>query len=826
MKIFVKTIIITFAIFIGAFLFFGNETKADMAGLSTGGSLSATSSIKTYDATADKNADLSHLLSQKSIWQNKLFDTLSYVWKEAGSNAASAALRYALNTIAYDTATWLGSGGKGQKPMFIKEGWGEYFRNVADNAAGVFIEDLGRTGLWGEKFNLCNPNLGVKMRILGGLVNQQRPKAPACTFSKMIENWERELKSDNFLDDFKAFYDFSENDLGIALILHTRVIEEKELATKESDRNLLTNQRWLDSTSAISGDLKSVPGFSRDILRGITDMATLGFSKAYPDPFVEAINIFQTQLAYTALMNALGKIAENKPRTSSPYNYSLLDFEGVTRGGVSAAKDKFRILMEPNFSIRGDYNILAELTNCQDPNNAGPTNCVIEEKFRQAIEKKITVGQAIEMGHLNSSGIFGYDTTGKNLNYKDNHYPYRSMIILRKFRILPVGWEVAAQYINENPAVGVCTLGDMVACFDDETYGGHISGRCNFNINDNIWCKGLVDPQWVLKAPLNYCKREGPGPEIISTFITGEKTSSKLNIDRNNKYCADEQSCIKENNDGSCQKYGYCIEDRRSWNFNNKSCDPRFNTCQTFRAEKGQTVSYLKNTLDFSVCNSGNAGCAEYAQAIHNIYDLDYDRLDWSSTNERMYFDNNAEKCSEKAEGCHRYIKTEEDESEQIIYQKMLPIYLEPVCYNNLAGDYRYIVDAPAKCYQYGKKCRDEDVGCEMLTSTTRKFKISSVPPVENDCLNECVGYNQYSQSATYFESNKSFDFIPKTAIKCSSNAVGCEEFTNLDKIDLGGEAREYYKRLKICEKPNSGCAEFYTWEGSDEQGYQLKVYF
>jgi len=42
----------------------------------------------------------------------------------------------ALNKLAYDAATWIGSGGEGQKPMFITEGWGAYLSNIADSAAG------------------------------------------------------------------------------------------------------------------------------------------------------------------------------------------------------------------------------------------------------------------------------------------------------------------------------------------------------------------------------------------------------------------------------------------------------------------------------------------------------------------------------------------------------------------------------------------------------------------------------------------------------------------------------------------------------------------
>ncbi len=104
-------------------------------------------------------------------------DKANWVWenmiKKAGSKALQVAINKALRTIAYDTATWIGSGGKGQKPLFIKEGWSEYMGNIAGNAAGNFIEQIGRE--W--DFNLCEPSGAVKFTIGLGLVQYEKPKA-------------------------------------------------------------------------------------------------------------------------------------------------------------------------------------------------------------------------------------------------------------------------------------------------------------------------------------------------------------------------------------------------------------------------------------------------------------------------------------------------------------------------------------------------------------------------------------------------------------------------------------------------------------------------
>ena len=67
---------------------------------------------------------------------------------------------------------------------------------------------------------------------------------------------------------------------------------------------------------------------------------------------------------------------------------------------------------------------------------------------------------------------------------------------------------------------------------------------------------------------------------------------------------------------------------------------------------------------------------------------------------------------------------------------------------------------------------------------------------------------------------------IPKTATSCLASANGCEEFTNLDTVASGGEAKEYYTQLRQCAKPGTTTeATFYTWEGSEEAGFQLRAW-
>jgi len=595
------------------------------------------------------------LEQQKSI---SIKEWAQRVWKWAQEKGASAAfwsaMKGALNKIASDAGTWVGSGGKGQSAMFFKDGFGPYLTKIADETAGQFIENLGKNGP--VKFNLCNPDFAVTMKIGLGLVQYTRPKAPACTFSKMKQNWEKELQSKDFLTKFQDMFNPVSNDVGIALSFQTNIMQQQKLnvGMKEKDRQEAGG--WLDVRSLISDKKESVPRYGDLMVQQSLDLQTANMGRYTGEAFTDAANIFLNQLAITLFQRFLATVGKENGDSgeSSPDQSGLFDVNASSgnNGGIKAVKAKLRKVIEPKFDVRGDYNILNELAQCPNPTKAGPTNCVLDEKFRQAIEEKVTVGEALDNGYLKSNGPFGFLTSGNmEPNYMEG-YPYRSLIILRKFRILPVGWEVAAQRIRDNQSNGTRNMGDLVACFDpDDEYRGYNDDGSQF------WCQGLIDPNWVLKAPLNYCRRQGPGPEILSESVSGAGANSVLNITRNDSYCADEQSCIKENDDGSCQFYGYCTEERRRWKFGSNSCEPKFNTCQTFKSEDGRTASYLENSLDYRGCSIDNAGCLGYCYD-YNYAAGNYNNCTPTSVGNKIYLDNGVKECDQKNEGCHEFVRT------------------------------------------------------------------------------------------------------------------------------------------------------------------------
>lgn len=125
-------------------------------------------------------------------------------------------------------------------------------------------------------------------------------------------------------------------------------------------------------------------------------------------------------------------------------------------------------------------------------------------------------------------------------------------------------------------------------------------------------------------------------------------------------------------------------------------------------------------------------------------------------------------------------------------------------------------------CSAFAPVCSAQDVGCDSYTPANGD---PTVPGITNDldaCPSECAGYDTFKQEPTNYEIEGAFPvyFIPSTAVACSATYAGCDEFTNLND-----ESLEYYTYLRACltTAQTSEEANYYTWEGSDLEGFQLK---
>lgn len=142
-------------------------------------------------------------------------------------------------------------------------------------------------------------------------------------------------------------------------------------------------------------------------------------------------------------------------------------------------------------------------------------------------------------------------------------------------------------------------------------------------------------------------------------------------------------------------------------------------------------------------------------------------------------------------------------------------------------------------CANYARVCKQTEANCDGYTDLSSDLPEVTAQLSRGDlCPGACVGYAEYRKLASSFDLVQSTEdalndrtepaaeyFIPSTAEQCSQEAVGCEEFTIVDGTDQGGETTAAFSSLRFCELPSADTDTFFTWEGSDSAGYQLRTW-
>ncbi|MFH0840631.1 MAG: hypothetical protein V1865_01420, partial [bacterium] len=720
------------------------------------------------------------------------WDVAQYLGSKAGSILIQNIGRKVSNQLAYDLATSIGSGGKGQQPLFVTKSWDVYLADMGDKAAGDFIESyanslmsdynaqgandncekrvqdcftncqmnyddfnipdpdtLGpcRDSCYDQyysclsrvedqrkspiltttqsplgKINICNPTTPLASIKIGlGLTQTSTTYQPHCRFSRMKKNWGTfadkltDMSNPEYMSTLITIFDDPySSDLGAALVLNTSLVGLKENEVANTRDYLTANKGWLDVRNW-DGTTNSPPEEIANRKKMVDQELWDNLDTVTEDIFVDAANIFVNRLAIVAWQNLMGDLSSN---TGGSLGY--WSGRPVGRSGI---ENRISSIKEPLFSSGNMLDLTSQLSTCANPEKPGPTSCVMTSNFSDAVTNKMSLIEAINSGRVPADLPFGFDNKGQDtLDYQQG-YPYRSLLIMRKYRIIPVGWELAAQKIQleyskatlDTPFVarpnGI-SLGDLVACYSRaDEYTGY----------EEDWCNGLVDPYWVLEIPEHFCAAKGYGSELIRgpdsqatniRWCSDDKGKTKVRVPKNggeytrcdtsrdcctkeeieenaracaascdyketettvyrdNNYCADEQSCIKEDENGKCQFYGYCTKERRKWVYSHdgsdESCEPVFNTCRIYKGgETKKSFGFLENTLDFNNCTIDNAGCREYSKSATS-YDSDYDEIDWD-TNDLIYFDNNAKSCTASNEGCHEFIRVKDDSGVNLI---------------------------------------------------------------------------------------------------------------------------------------------------------------
>lgn len=598
---------------------------------------------------------------------------------------------YALDRIAYESAVFLASGGKGQTPLLnldtAQDAWGKLGQDLVGESLGQLSDVLNND--LNIKFNLCaptNPSLRIGLQL--GIAQAYQPRAPKCDFQQVQQNWSGFVSSVASLGDDpvkKTLETFAlgltpgQNELsasiGIAFGIQEETLQAKSIGLAE----ILSKQGYKDVTDFVTGQVKTPSSLlARNVEKNlvedknkVTDMQVMNAienSNIIWGLFTHVASTFTNTFLATATSEIAKGLIPSTP--GNPF-----DIEGLASNGRQAAIERFNTLITAQPISVANYNALAEFVVCPAGSSAqrNVNNCVLDANFVSAINRAeagvpLTIQEAVDEGLIDGNWVLIPPTqVAKNQDPFCYTYGfcYSNLVKLRKARILPVGWEMAATI---NTGTTPKTLQEIMDAFDNCESG-------------DPFCH-LVDPNWVLKYPETQCKALVNGELLISSASGGRAG-----------YCADTPSCVATDNDGNCiGGYGYCVAEKNIWRFRGEECPAQFASCLAFsNTNTGERMAALVTTVDFDGCNEDNAGCRWYRTnkfldtkgtpettddsfsflptgTIYDVLTHDAAVQQVGSTRspatenlyaheDRVYFNNDVQSCDASSAGCGQLIR-------------------------------------------------------------------------------------------------------------------------------------------------------------------------
>lgn len=786
-----------------------------------------------------------------SIWE-----TIKNGWKIAVMNAAQQAVGYFLRKVAYDSAVWLASGGKGQSPFAHTKGVGDYLKNVGNDAAGAAIDSLGK----GFGLDLCKiPDVKLDLALRIGLHYNYgaEPPKPACNLTTFANNWGNSLSSiySGDVDPSKVFsasLKVDDSDLGINIKTTEKIdrlflqqTEDAKATRAEGDgfkavTGLIDNR--IKTPAAVTADEMKANAPNKQNEKSQAQIGAAMGSGAY-EIIPSTLSIFLNTLSSQMLKNfkengmlpfGVGCIGDKCPVTGVGQNPNSA---GTELTGRAAAEAVFSEFLTPKLNTVNDYDILAQLSSCD---SRGLYNCRADQSLVQAIQEAkhgdpVTIAQAIKKGWLHGSGKL-IPPTNLSLNndphcFDKNNYCYSNVAVLRQLGIFPLGLEIAAKNSDpDHPA----TLEEVVKGFYDCNYQKDAQGNVvgvNYDPVNFPYCH-LVDPNWVIKLEQTRCDALG-----YSSLPSGSDVPDRL------QECVDLKTCVGRDSTGNCLGYGNCVRENNVWRFDADKCDAQFATCRSFTDSQGKQLSYLYRTLDTGSCDQNNVGCSGYSLSQNN-------NGQWQAAGS-IYLNKKVSTCNASAAGCSAFRL-----GGNLVYLKKAPDYLN--CYDSDANSANGVtwpqtlselikMNPKAQCKDYAQVCIASEVGCSLFKNIDdadapaipgkflpAQIENNTVKAWNDQCDARCVGYSAFQEMPTTYSPGVPVVYIippskynnNQSGLECSAQDDGCASFTNMDTTQNGGEKVEYFTKLRNCIKPDDTKQKnFYTYEGSKVGGYQLQVY-
>lgn len=787
-----------------------------------------------------------------------LWDSL----KLSAISGAMNAVTFFVQKLAYDTAVFVASGGKGQNSLIFQQGFGDYLLETLGDTVGELVHQLGEPfGL-----NLCGfPDINLQLFIQLGIrdLHGSGPQSN-CSWKDFKDGWSEEAFVNKYGKDgskllpekFSDVLSVKNSDFGVAFGAIGKIDQLAAGVVGGAQAERLEGEGIKAVKDLISGKIGTPASNVQLELEALSPQKRASqsvdqigdlYAAEIPQLLPMAAGVFLNTLASQLLKQAFTKGIVPTDGDFSPNAF------GIVRKNRAAAQSAFTYLLTPVVG-RGDlYNIVTQFSSC--PFNPAFDNCVIDQKFASAINRAnqgtpLTLQQAIDAGLIDGNKPLyspRREADNTDTNCWQNGFCYSNIQKLRKARILPLGFEIAALKADPDQPQR-WTLQTVINGFHSCAANGLPDSQFPF-------CR-LINPNWVLKSPQARCTALVTGPSLL-----GEAGPTRR------QECVDYETCLNTAPNGSCldDAFGFCTKEENTWSFaRDNSCPAEFATCQSYSDSEGKVVSYLARTLDFGQCSDSDVGCRAYsleqpngvwrssANINSNLKTLSLGRNQVVNLNGNVL----ANTCPTNAEGCSafypaqkntlgQYIRTQatpplfqKDRAAQPVYLKKAPDYLG--CYDadnttsvinwpqNLA-DLNTGISQNEACKKFANACIASEVGCQGYT-LVKDAGAPEIPGVigANACSQQCVGYAAYRQQKEAFEPESAnlVYMIPENGSQCAPQYSGCEEFTNLEETVLGGEGLEYYTKIRYCEKPTQQNNQaYFSWEGSITEGFTLKTH-
>lgn len=590
----------------------------------------------------------------------------------AGVVAFFNALQQFAGKLAYDAANYIASGGKGQDAVYYKKGFGNYLKDVASDSAGEFIGSLSDSDFFKKiGVDLCqpkDPRLMANLQInLGNFFPGQQSKysrpTPRCDFQQVIQNYSalyQTMSNDDVYKNAGISLNVNQSDIGsIARIYDSyqdQILSkvsgaEKQRTEGQGFRNI--EGRVSEYTKTPSQTVKE--STSQSVIKDPSQTQLAATSAILNNAFQQGpiqLAVYTASVFLNTLTSKLMKRIFEKGLGAFDFSANVVNFVGVdtvVTAGKTDARQANIDLRTPNIQKVADFEVMSEFIACpQPPTPRGLWNCSMDQPLAQAIQSRsdhggFTIADALS---LNNNYLHGNwqlipddaDHAKDNLDQDcyQRAYCAANLQKLRLNRILPVGFEFAANSEENRKrcsgSQGCVQLQEVVKGFTD------CNPQTGQRDSTHPWCH-LIDSNWVITSVQQQCAASGYSETLLSS-----------QIDQRKEECQDVQSCLKRDNKGQCVGgYGYCMADKTVYRFQGDECPANYASCRTYQNRKGDTISYLRNTLDYGVCDANNVGCLWYST------ERTPDGTGWvgsTTSGPRIYFDKTLQPCDANNEGC------------------------------------------------------------------------------------------------------------------------------------------------------------------------------